>query len=120
MAVDIGTGVNFDVGPALAALDKLGGARNTLAGEFAKSNAAISQSFAPIIQSIGDVASESRAAATAQRQFAGDIASLVKEIRDQAAAQREAQRTAAAAADERRKANAEARAAGFHADTEQG
>jgi hypothetical protein len=91
MAVDIGTGVSFDVGPALAALDKLGGARDTLAGEFVKSNAAIAQSFAPINVALNDVVVESRAASAAQRQFAGDIAGLVKEIRDQAAAQRAAQ-----------------------------
>jgi tape measure domain-containing protein len=111
MGVDIGTGVNFDIGPALAALDKLGGAEASLTSEFLKSNAAITQSFVPITASIGDIVIESRAASAAQRQFAGDIAGLVKEIRDQAAAQREAQRAAAAAADERRKATAEARAA---------
>jgi hypothetical protein len=51
MAVDIGTGVNFDVGPALAALDKLGLAGATARDEALKNNAAVSQSYSVLAKS---------------------------------------------------------------------
>jgi tape measure domain-containing protein len=118
MPIEVGTAAIFDVSQPLAALDKLGAADTNLRNEQLKTNAAISQSFASVAQAVtqydsqlGAILMDTRAASAEQRKFAGEIGGLVKEIRDQAAAQREAQRASAAAAAERRKASQEAREA---------
>lgn len=116
--IDVGTPLTLDVTGPLAGLQKIADADAELRQQQLQTNQAVNQSFASVASSVGQygrqlssVIVETQRGAAAQQQFARDIGNLVKEIRDQGAAQREAQRISQAAAAERRKASQEAREA---------
>lgn len=100
MPVDIGTGVNFDVGPALAALDRLGLAGTSVRDEQLKSNAAVSQSFSAVAQSavaysneLSRQQAEVRGAAAATKSAMEEVRRLTAANKDLAAAQKTASST---------------------------
>jgi hypothetical protein len=102
MAVDIGTGVNFDVGPALAALDKLGLAGTSLRDEQLKSNAAVNQSFSVMAQSataysdtLARQQGEYRSAAAAVASARDELRRLTEQQRELSAAQAKTNSTTA-------------------------
>lgn len=102
MAVDIGTGVNFDVGPALAALDRLGLAGTSVRDEQLKSNAAVSQSFSAVAQSatvysdtLARQQGEYRSAAAAVASARDELRRLVEQQRELTSAQAKTNSTTA-------------------------
>jgi hypothetical protein len=102
MSVDVGTQVNFDVGPALAALDKLGLAGTSLRDEQLKSNAAVNQSFSVMAQSataysdtLARQQGEYRSAAAAVASARDELRRLTEQQRELSASQAKTNSTTA-------------------------
>jgi len=118
MAVDVGQGITLDIGPALASLDKLGAAADAAAASVrqgqGQANAALAEGAraAQLFEGrLSSIVVETQRSAAAQQLYAQQIAGVVKEIRDQQAAESALRRAAAEGAAERRRANQELAAA---------
>jgi hypothetical protein len=102
MAVEIGTSVNYDIGPALAALDRLGTAGTSLRDEQLKSNAAVNQSFSVMAQSataysdtLARQQGEYRSAAAAVASARDELRRLTEQQRELSASQAKTNSTTA-------------------------
>jgi tape measure domain-containing protein len=119
MAEDIdGGSYSIDFSDALKGFDTLGKADDLVREGLKQSGAVAEKAFTQAAAAtkqyenrLDAILAQTRASGTATEQFASEVAGLVKEIRDTAAAQEAARKAGAAAADERRKATAAAREA---------